>query len=249
MAFGDNLPRSVVEAWGRRQVVLGGTVHLGDPLAYEGLVEGWVQADASEGLYPELVAGQDGEEGQTIVAYRGAVVAGFTGGETGTPLYVSDTAGRYSASPGSEMLPVGMMLSQTEAVIAPGRTAQVARASFANDAVADVPLVVSGTFDACTVKIQVPDACVVQAVTYWTAAALGSGMGIDVVNGGAAGAGTDVICSCSDNLNGVEAENTISGAYSSLAEGHYLNVVFDNYATPTLCVVTIWLRMRLNTMV
>jgi len=82
-------------------------------------------------------------------------------------------------------------------------------------------------FDNQTVKVaQLWSAGTVIRVTYFTSAIIGTGLGIDILDGGAAGAGTDVIDSCSDNLSGLDT-NTLTTPHA-LSAGDYICVKFDD---------------------
>ena len=118
MAFADTGTRTIVHADLPVQITLaaGVTVNTGDPL---GNSSGWKPADANNSIYMELIAGEHGEGGDVIVAYRLAVVEGFSGGTDGADLYLSDTAGKYSDSPGSVSQVCGQMVSATRAVLMP----------------------------------------------------------------------------------------------------------------------------------
>jgi len=85
---------------------------------------------------------------------------------------------------------------------------------------------------------QVRDACTVVQVDYWTSSVLGSSVGIDLVDGGAAGSGSDVIDACSDNLDGWDV-NALTTPYA-LSAGDRLKIVYDNFTTtPNDTVVTV----------
>jgi hypothetical protein len=118
MAFADTGTRTIVHAALPVQITLaaGVTVNTGDPL---GNSSGWKLADANNSIYMELIAGEHGEGGDVIVAYRMAVVEGFSGGTDGANLYLSDTAGKYSDSAGSVSQVCGQMVSATRAVLMP----------------------------------------------------------------------------------------------------------------------------------
>ena len=63
-------------------------------------------------------------------------------------------------------------------------------------------------------------------VVFCTDAALGANLGVDLIDGGVAGAGTDVIQASSDNLNGSEA---FTLEYL-MDLGDRIDLTFDNYA-------------------
>jgi len=95
--------------------------------------------------------------------------------------------------------------------------------------------------DNVTYKIaKMINAGIVKSVTFNTSAALGSSLGIDIIDGGTAGAGTDVIVACTDNLNGVETKAPAT-AYV-LVSGNYLNVKFDDNAGTIISNVTVIVR-------
>lgn len=82
-------------------------------------------------------------------------------------------------------------------------------------------------------------------VVYFTSAALGASMGIDILDGGTDGSGTDVIDSCSDNLNGLDA-NDLTTPYS-LSAGDYVNVKFDAADASVDFVVDIQIKVPVST--
>lgn len=82
--------------------------------------------------------------------------------------------------------------------------------------------------------------CKVIAVTFETEAALGASLGIDVLNGGADGAQTDLIAACADNLNGLE--EILATANNEMADGFSLNVRFDDYSVATDCTINVTLE-------
>ena len=100
---------------------------------------------------------------------------------------------------------------------------------------------VQGSMDNQTVKAaKLKKAGELIRATYFTAGALGSGLGIDVVDGGTDGSGTDVVDSCSDNLNGLDA-NDISSS-NTFSAGDHINVTFDDFASAIYCSVTLVFR-------
>lgn len=124
----------------------------------------------------------------------------------------------------------------------------VAASKLADDVYQDIAYCVSGEFDNQTVNlVKLVEAGTVVGVTYFSAAALGASAGIDVVDGGAAGTGTDVICSCTDNLNGKEAEDTFDATHKVLAAGDWINLTFDDFTAATFCSVVIIVRTIINT--
>ena len=99
-------------------VTLVGTVQPGDPIS--GGSTGWQRADAStDGLRPEMIAGGNGVSGDTIVAYESAILDFGTGctAVIGSDLFLSDTAGDYSASTGTVGYRVGRMIDAQRAYV------------------------------------------------------------------------------------------------------------------------------------
>ena len=88
-------------------------------------------------------------------------------------------------------------------------------------------------------------ACTVIRVSYFTDQALGSSVGVDVVDGATDGNGSGVIDSCSDNLNGSDI-NDLTTPYD-LSAGDYINVVIDNITASTFISVIILLKVPLGT--
>lgn len=112
MAFADTAVRNVVQGSPPIKATLEAACEVGDLLAYG--TTGWVLADASDGSLPAtLIAGEKGAAGQTITAFQSAVVDGPTGMTPGASLYLSDTAGKYSASSGTVEQVVGKANSAT----------------------------------------------------------------------------------------------------------------------------------------
>lgn len=87
-------------------------------------------------------------------------------------------------------------------------------------------------------------ACTVIRVCYWTSQALGSGLGIDVVDGETDGTGSSVIDSCSDNLNGSDVNDLTTP--HALSAGDYINLVVDNVTNSTHISVIILLKVPLG---
>lgn len=116
MAFADSSTRHLIEAMLPVKITLAEACDTGDPLGYS---TGWKRADANNSIYMELIAGEKGEIGGVIQAWRFAVVEGFTGGTDGGALYLSDTVGKYGSSAGSVSQVCGQMISETAAVLTP----------------------------------------------------------------------------------------------------------------------------------
>ena len=87
-------------------------------------------------------------------------------------------------------------------------------------------------------------AATVVRVCYFTDGTLGTGLGIDVVDGGTNGSGSDVIDSCSDNLDGSDI-NDLTTPYA-LSAGDYINIVFDDVTNGRFISVIILLKVPLG---
>ena len=117
MAFTDNSSgRLILAGFLPVRITLTGTVRTGDPVGYS---SGWKAADGNNSVYAELVAGQHGSSGDVITCYRIARVGGITSGTAGNALYLSDTAGSYSASAGTVSQRIGFELGNSEMLIEP----------------------------------------------------------------------------------------------------------------------------------
>ena len=116
MAFADGSPRAVI--WGSVpiEITLGEAVSEGDLL---GCASGWKRADGNNAIPAELIAAEAGASGERISAYPMALIRGFSGGTAGNPVYLSDTAGGYSDSVGSDVQMVGQMANATDALVRP----------------------------------------------------------------------------------------------------------------------------------
>lgn len=92
--------------------LLNGTVMPGDPIFHDGT--GWIRADASNDSYlPEMIAVNGGVAGDYIDVVQEAFIDFGTGctATHGSILYLSDTAGDYSASTGTLPRLIGRMLN------------------------------------------------------------------------------------------------------------------------------------------
>jgi len=109
--------RVIAEGIAPCQVALSAAALPGDLLGKSGST--WVLADGNNSVYAELVAGQKGASGDTITAFRIARVSALSGAAIGDPVYLSDTAGGYSASAGTVGQIVGVAISATEVLLFP----------------------------------------------------------------------------------------------------------------------------------
>ena len=128
MAFADSQANGVIlYGEGEAQIVLAGTVKLGDALGYSG---GWVRAlaTASAVIQMRCVAGEDGVSGQTIVAYFGKTLLGgsrFSGATDRGALYVAEAAlsGQYTQTAPSTATDattiVGVAVGATQGLLTP----------------------------------------------------------------------------------------------------------------------------------
>lgn len=123
MAFTDNTTggRILLQGIGPLEIALSADAKPGDLIGISSSGT-WVLADgnSSPNVQALLVAGQAGASGDTIRAYSIAVVGNFSGASKGDRVWLSDTAGRYSATASTTLAQqVGIALSATEALIAP----------------------------------------------------------------------------------------------------------------------------------
>jgi len=118
MAFTDDTTggRIIKEGVGAIKITLSGSVSVGDLVGYS---SGWKAADGNASVYAEFVAGQSGASGDVITAYRAARIGNLTTGTAGNPVYLSDTAGGYSASAGTVVQVVGHELGGGEIWVEP----------------------------------------------------------------------------------------------------------------------------------
>ncbi len=122
----------------------------------------------------------------------------------------------------------------------------VDKADFSTGVYAIENVSVSGILDNQTVKIyRCWSACTVVRVVYFTSQSIGTSLGVDIVDGGTDGGGTDVIDSCSDSLNGIDV-NTLTTPYA-LSAGDYINVTVDDVTASTFISVIISLKVPLAT--
>src|SRR3972149_5926059 len=123
-------------------------------------------------------------------------------------------------------------LTDTSGNIAAGKIASsvVTKAMLNSEVYTIEHIILTGNtndFDNETVKLtKLWSAGTIVRVVYFTNAALGTSLGIDIVDGATDGSGTDVIDSCADNLNGSDV-NSLTTPYA-LSAGDYINVTFDD---------------------
>lgn len=201
--------------------------------------------------------------GQVVSVLAQGALYGYdlSGLDYDAPVYLSDTAGALATagSVAGDTVVVGRVMPLTDKDLTKVlwvedvrartdvETGTVDKAALADEVVVRFPLVVEGVFDNQTITVgAVPDACTIVGIDYFTGAALDEAAGIDVIDGGADGNGTDVIASCTDGLNGYEAETTINATHKVLAAGDILKVKVDDLTTATYCRVVIWLSAILN---
>lgn len=144
------------------------------------------------------------------------------------------------------VIPDGSQLNTSAAAgILNMATGEIGKADLADAIYYNEHIIISGAFDNQTVKSgPVPNDCTVTNVTYFTDAALGGSVGIDLVDGGTDGTGTDVINSCSDNLSGID-DNAL-GTPHTLSAGDHINVKCDDFTAETHCTVHVTLKVLLN---
>ncbi len=113
MAFTDNTTggRTILIGRGKVSLTLAGTVAPGDPIGYN---SGWVRADANGTFPAEFIAGHAGVSGDVITAYRVALIGGCTLATANDKVYLSDTAGGYSATTGTLTQIVGKCINATD---------------------------------------------------------------------------------------------------------------------------------------
>lgn len=129
MAFADpGTGRIIEQGEGAVRITLAEDVKAGDVLGYS---SGWKRALATVGtaIQGRLVAGEDGENGDVITAYRRAVVSGYSGGTAGNPVYVAEgtdngdiTETKPTTSGDCDTL-IGYVVSATVAALEPGSRA------------------------------------------------------------------------------------------------------------------------------
>lgn len=86
-----------------------------------------------------------------------------------------------------------------------------------------------------------PYAGEVDSVMYWTGGAIGASVGIDLIDGGDDGSGSDVIDSSDDNLNGYDLNTGVAYGFDS---GTVLKVTVDDITAQDIVVcamVKLWL--------
>jgi hypothetical protein len=106
-------------------------------------------------------------------------------------------------------------------------------------------LMVSGVLDNQTVDMgEIESDCDIIHVSYFTSQAAGTGLGIDLVDGGADGSGSAVIDSSEDNLDGID-DNELTTPYAMLA-GEHIKIAVDDVTASTFILVKVTLKVVLN---
>lgn len=145
------------------QVVVTDTVQPGDLIGLNSSGN-WVKADgnSSPAIQALLIAGQGGASGDTITAYKSAVVGGVSGSAKGDRVFLSDTAGRYAATASTtHAQQVGVALTATEMLVDPQGFAFTARpnekrvtvSSNENLAISDTGIVRQVDFDGAVLTL------------------------------------------------------------------------------------------------
>jgi len=134
MAFSDpGTGRIIEQGEGLVRVTLSEACKAGDILGYS---SGWKRALATVGtaIQGRLVAGEDGDNGDVITAYRRAIVGGYSGGTAGNAVYVAEgtdygeiTETQPTTSGDCDTL-TGYMVSATVAALEPGSRADLTAA-------------------------------------------------------------------------------------------------------------------------
>jgi len=129
MAFSDPGKGRVIEQGeGEVKITLAEACKTGDILGYS---SGWKRALATAGtaIQGRLIAGEDGENGDEITAYRRAVTQGYSGGTAGNAVYVAEgtdyekiTETKPDTSSDCDTI-IGYMVSATLATLEPGSRA------------------------------------------------------------------------------------------------------------------------------
>jgi len=99
------------------RITLAGTVLAGDPIGYSA---GWVRAD-DDSIPASMIAGQSGFSGSKINAYQAAKIHSgrITDCAENDDVYLSATAGRYSATVATRGQKIGKAINATELIVAP----------------------------------------------------------------------------------------------------------------------------------
>ncbi len=121
MGFTDVTSRTILEGWGEVPITLAAAVVVGDLIGVSSNTYVKAQA-AATAVLPVGVAAQDGAIGDVIKMFRRARIrAAFVAvaGEIGDRIFMSDTAGQYSTSPGATPHDVGWISGISEIEVDP----------------------------------------------------------------------------------------------------------------------------------
>jgi hypothetical protein len=239
MAYADTAKRTILEAWGKFEVTAGAAFEKGDLVGYN---SGWVLADGNPAVPAVAVALRDAALGEVHVPLaRGAIVEGPTGATAGGAVYLSDTAGDTSQTPGTTVQVVGKAISATRVLLDPGKV-QIKTTASINFAAAGV----AGIF------FVAPYPCTVTKISavYATAAGQAGALTVERLQGTEApAAGDDLLATTKIDLyttiNTVQSPDlTGTGAHLTLAAGDRLalKLASGNAATLANACVTVELE-------
>lgn len=219
------------------------------------------------GVADEQVDNSSGSDGDKDVRVRSGeiydfVASSITQAMVGTTMYVVDDQTIDDSAGVTHDVIAGVLVEYVSAtngkvhIPTPGHTPSASvgtaeleakaatKAKLGDDVLEYSQLVFAGSVDNQTVKLgPVPVDCEITTISYFTAAALGSGVGIDVVDGGTDGTGSAVVDSSDDNLDGQDVNESVGHA---LTAGDHINITFDDFDAATLCVVTVTLKHKVN---
>ena len=179
MAYTDFSNKTILHSWGRFRITLGAACVAGDLLARDGAL-----ADANANKPAHCIACQPGASGDVIWAAKkvetkkpdtistgGVATQGDHSGTAGDVLWLSDTAGKASATPVANIAQVvGVVLSQDRAILEPSEQYDPRAELVAADKTLDIQ-------DVGKQMIVTADAKVI------TLPAIASGLSFVVVNG------------------------------------------------------------------
>ena len=209
----------------------------------------WTAAEVLAGLFLRDPAGADRTDTLPTAALLVAAVPDARVGQTFEIDYVNTADANetitVAAGSGGTLVPTSILIGQNGAKKLLIRLTNVTASSEAYtvyDLSATKDLMVvsihcAGVDDETIGWFNMPAAGILLQADYWSSAALGAGVGIDVIDGGADGSGSTVMDSSSDNLNGYESSTTITSA--AIDASDWIKITFDDFTGATDCTVTL----------
>lgn len=246
MALTDVTDGSRIVQWGSGaiKVVLAAACKPGDLLTEAGAL---ADGNATTPAPAAYVAGEKGASADTITAYRRAILSGLSGATLGNVVYLSDTAGSYTATPSTtQRQRVGFALNATDIFVEPERSLE----RFAvQSGVIDATYDTDRYFFVARERVRVVSIEVVASAIEATGAATTVQVQKIVTTDGIGNAAQKNLLAAALNLKtGLVANNVLSPSLTAtvadlvMDKGNSLALDFTNALAEFAGAITVWLE-------